>query len=58
MLIRWNLQLGVVPLPKANHVQHLRDNLHVFDFEIAPADMIKLRALNVHYSALGRLQYV
>ena len=58
LLIRWNLQLGIVPLPKANHVNHLRDNLHVFDFEISQLDMAKLRTLNEHYSALGRLQYL
>jgi diketogulonate reductase-like aldo/keto reductase len=58
LLIRWNLQLGVVPLPKANHDYHQRDNLHVFDFEITQLDMAKLRTLNEHWSALGRLQYV
>ncbi len=58
LLIRWNLQQGVVPLPKANHVQHLRDNLHVFDFEIAQPDMARLRAMNEHYSALGSLEYL
>jgi 2,5-diketo-D-gluconate reductase A len=58
LLIRWNLQLGVVPLPKANHANHQRDNLHVFDFEISQLDMAKLRTLNEHWSALGRLQYV
>ena len=58
LLIRWNLQLGVVPIPKANHVQHLRDNLHVFDFDIIPQDMARLRALNEHYSALDRLDYL
>jgi 2,5-diketo-D-gluconate reductase A len=58
LLIRWNLQLGVAPLPKANHVQHLRDNLHVFDFEITPLDMARLNGLNVHYSALGGLPYL
>lgn len=58
LLIRWNLQLGVVPVPKANHVPHLRDNLHVFDFEISHADMVKLRMMNEHYSALGRLAYL
>jgi 2,5-diketo-D-gluconate reductase A len=58
LLIRWNLQLGVVPLPKANHANHQRDNLHVFDFEITQLDMAKLRTLNEHWSALGRLQYV
>lgn len=58
LLIRWNLQLGVVPLPKANHVHHQRENLNVFDFEILPADMAKLGALNEHYSSLERLQYL
>lgn len=58
LLIRWNLQLGVVPLPKANHVQHQRENLNVFDFEIIPADMAKLSALNEHYSSLDRLEYL
>jgi diketogulonate reductase-like aldo/keto reductase len=58
LLIRWNLQLGVVPLPKANHETHQRENLHVFDFEITQVDMNKLRTLNEHYSALGRLQYI
>jgi 2,5-diketo-D-gluconate reductase A len=58
LVLRWNLQLGVVPLPKSNHLPHLRDNLHLFDFEIAQADMIKLRSLNEHYSALAGLQYL
>jgi 2,5-diketo-D-gluconate reductase A len=58
LLIRWNLQLGVVPLPKANHDYHQRDNLHVFDFEISQIDMTKLRTLNEHWSALGALQYI
>ena len=58
LLIRWNLQLGVVPLPKANHSNHMRENLNVFDFEISLQDMGKLRALNEHYSALGGLQYI
>ncbi|HTU64987.1 MAG TPA: aldo/keto reductase [Steroidobacteraceae bacterium] len=58
LLIRWSLQLGVVPLPKANHATHQRDNLHVFDFEISQVDMNKLRTLNEHWSALGRLLYV
>jgi diketogulonate reductase-like aldo/keto reductase len=58
LVLRWNLQLGVVPVPKANHVQHLRENLNVFDFEILPQDMARLNALNEHYSALGTLEYL
>jgi len=58
LLIRWNLQLGVVPLPKANHVQHLRENLNVFDFEIQPHDMTRLNALNEHFSVREGLPYL
>jgi diketogulonate reductase-like aldo/keto reductase len=58
LLIRWNLQQGVVPLPKANHVQHLRENLNVFDFEISAHDMTRLNALNEHFSVLEKLDYL
>jgi len=58
MVVRWNLQLGVVPLPKANHTAHLRENLSVFDFEITPLDMAKLNAFNEHYSWRGSLDYL
>jgi diketogulonate reductase-like aldo/keto reductase len=58
LLIRWNLQLGVVPLPKANQVRHQRDNLNVFDFEISTQDMVRLNGLNAHYSSLEKLRYI
>lgn len=58
ILIRWNLQLGTIPLPKANNHAHLRQNIEVFDFRISDTDMLKLHRLNEKYSALGQLQYV
>lgn len=58
VLIRWNLQLGTVPLPKANLDAHLEENINVFDFELSPDDMADLGELNEEYSALGTLPYV
>lgn len=58
VLIRWNLQRGTVPLPKANQRQHLETNIDVFDFELTPYEMTKLDELNEHYSSLGGLPYV
>lgn len=58
MLIRWSLQVGVVPIPKANRRDHLAENLAVFDFEISEGDMARLGGLNEHYSSLGSLPYV
>lgn len=57
VLIRWNLQLGTVPLPKANRREHLDENLDVFDFVLADDDMDALTRLNERYSALGELPY-
>lgn len=53
ILLRWALQNGTVPLPKANQKQHREENLGVFDFRIGDADMKRLDELNEHYSALG-----
>jgi diketogulonate reductase-like aldo/keto reductase len=58
LLLRWNLQLGVVPLPKTNNIRHLRDNLNIFDFDVSPVDMARLNGLNEHYSSLEKLSYV
>ncbi len=52
LLIRWCLQIGVVPLPKANQRRHLEENIEVFDFEIDDEDMDYLSSLNEGYSAL------
>lgn len=57
IVIRWNLQLGTVPLPKANQKKHLEENIDVFDFEISIDDMALLDDLNENYSSLGMLPY-
>lgn len=58
LLIRWNLQLGTVPIPKANRKEHLAENLGVFDFDIGEEDMARLNGLNERASALSSLPYV
>lgn len=57
ILIRWNLQLGTNPIPKANQKQHLEEDLEVFDFELSEGDMKLLSSLNERYSSLGFLPY-
>jgi diketogulonate reductase-like aldo/keto reductase len=56
VLLRWNLQRGTIPLPKANQRQHLEEDL-LFDFEIGDEDMAVLNRLNERYSSLGSLPY-
>ena len=58
VLIRWDLQLGVVPIVKASSPEHQREDIDVFDFELSDADMTELSNLNEYYSSLGKLSYV
>lgn len=58
ILIRWNLQHGTIPIPKANKREHLKEDRDVFDFEIQAQDMKTLDNLNENYSSLGTLPYV
>jgi diketogulonate reductase-like aldo/keto reductase len=58
VLLRWSLQSGTVPLPKAASAEHREENLDVFDFALDDAEMRALGALNEHYSALAGLPYV
>ena len=57
VLIRWNIQLGTNPLPKASTREHLEENIAVFDFELSDDEMDRLSGLNERYSALAGLAY-
>jgi diketogulonate reductase-like aldo/keto reductase len=58
MLIRWNIQQGVIPIPKANEKEHLEEDIDVFNFEITEKDIQLLNSFNEDYSALGSLPYI
>ena len=58
VLLRWSLQRGAVPLPKANRRDHLAENLQALEFELSGTDLDVLNSLNEAYSSLGSLPYV
>lgn len=45
IIIRWDLQNGIIPLPKSVNKGRVVSNADVFDFEISKEDMIKLNAM-------------
>lgn len=57
ILIRWCLQCGTIPIPKANSLDHLEENLDVFDFELSRSDIERLDKLNGNYSALSNRHF-
>jgi 2,5-diketo-D-gluconate reductase A len=45
IVLRWHVQLGLVPIPKTTKPERLDENKDVFDFELTEAEMGELAAL-------------
>lgn len=50
--LRWNLQRGVVVIPKTVHEDRMRQNFDVFDFTLSEEDMEKIKALDIGHSGI------
>jgi len=46
IVLRWHIELGLVPVAKSEDPQRQRENLAVFDFALAPEDVARLTALD------------
>jgi 2,5-diketo-D-gluconate reductase A len=46
ILLRWHIELGLVPVPKSEDPQRLRENIAVFDFELPPDDLTRIAGLD------------
>ena len=44
--VRWSLQMGFLPLPKTMDLEHMRQNLNVFDFSLSERDVDALTTLD------------
>ena len=42
IILRWETQLNVVPIPKASSYEHQISNLDIFDFKLTPEEVQKL----------------
>lgn len=50
-MLRWNIQRGVVVIPKSSHIERMRENLQVLDFVLCAEDMERIAALDTGKSA-------
>jgi len=48
IILRWDLQQGVVTIPKSIHASRIEENAKIFDFELSATDMVKLNELNLN----------
>jgi diketogulonate reductase-like aldo/keto reductase len=48
IVLRWHIQLGLVPIPKTSKPARLAENIDVFDFELSSEEMDRISALDRH----------
>ena len=46
VILRWHVQLGLVPIPKSGNPDRMAENFDIFDFELADADMDAITRLD------------
>ncbi len=46
VILRWNLQKGVVVIPGSSSPEHIRENLDLFGFELTDEEMAEINALD------------
>ena len=53
VLLRWNVQRCVVVIPKSTHVERIKENIDIFDFELNEEEMKQISSLDMGYSGSG-----
>lgn len=51
ILLRFIVQNGIVVIPKSTNPQRIKENKELFDWELKPEDMQKLKSLDLGESA-------
>lgn len=50
--LRWNVQRGVIVIPKSIHRERMEENINIWDFELSEEDMAEIGALDLGHSEI------
>ena len=50
--LRWNVQRGVVVIPKSVHKDRIEQNMNIWDFELSEEDMNEIAKLDIGHSKI------
>lgn len=51
VILRWHIMRGIVVIPKTTHIERMKENFDVFDFDLTPDEIAKINALDKRKSA-------
>lgn len=46
IVLKWHVQMGFCVIPGSKNVDHIKDNIDIFDFELSEEDMLEMAKLN------------
>lgn len=49
VMLRWNVQRGVVVIPKSTHVERIKENMNIWDFTLSEEEMHQISSLDKGY---------
>ncbi|WP_320921941.1 aldo/keto reductase [Hungatella sp.] len=52
VILRWNVQRGVVVIPKSVHKERIEENINIFDFTLTDEDMTAIAALDTGHTEI------
>ena len=50
VMLRWNVQRGVVVIPKSTHLKRIQENFDIWDFELTDEEMKTLSGFDMGYT--------
>ena len=51
VMLRWNIQRGVVVIPKSTHIERMKENFDIFDFKLTDDEMNRISGIDKNTSA-------
>lgn len=48
VILRWHYQRGVIPVVNTTSIEHLKDNMDIFDFSLQPDEMKMIDMMNIN----------
>lgn len=53
VILRWQLQRGIVTIPKSLHKERMKENINIFDFQLSEEDMTAIAAMDTGCGVVG-----
>lgn len=57
IILRWDIEQGIVPIPRTTKFERLKENIDVFDFNLSEEDIKRINSLNKDYKVYEEEKY-